>query len=289
MSDIEVAKDFFKTFLPKDILNTIDLTTLRFTQNSFISGKLKETFADLVFECMLKTGNQKTFISILLEHKSNPDKYTYVQILGYVVEGYQAQIKAGKPLVPILPVLLYHGKQKWELKTIKDLIPYLPEDIEKYIPQLSIEFLDLKKFSDEELLNIGNSFLASALTIQKYSQSPDELIKKANKIFGAIFPEGIGNFKEVLFVYYLNLLQISKVEFIELIEKIPPKIKKDFMSTYEMIAKEYEQKGIEKGIEKNTVNVILRGNQKGFSIDNLADITGLSIEEVQKIIRENSN
>jgi len=80
-------------------------------------------------------------------------------------------------------------------------------------------------------------------------------------------------------------VKIEEGQLLELIEKIPPKIKKDFMSTYEMIAKEYEQKGI----EKNTVNVILRGYQKGFSIDNLADITGLSIEEVQKIIRENNN
>ncbi len=232
MSNIEVARDFFKTFLPKDVLNTIDLNTLKFTQNNFISGKLKETFADLVFKCKLKNSEHSAYISILLEHKSYPDKYSYVQTLGYVVEGYQAQIKAGKPLEPIIPVLLYHGKQKWELKTLMDLIPYLPKDIEKYIPQFDIKFLDLKRFSDEELLNIGNSFLSSALTIQKYSHNPIELIKKAENIFGTLFPEGMGNFSKVLIVYNLQLVEIKDVQLLEIIEKIPPKVKKDFMSTY---------------------------------------------------------
>ncbi len=41
-------------------------------------------------------------------------------------------------------------------------------------------------------------------------------------------------------------VKIEEGQLLELIEKIPPKIKKDFMSTYELIAKEYKQKGIEK-------------------------------------------
>ena len=289
MSNTEVARDFFRIFLPDDVLNIIDLYTLKFTRNSFISDKLKETFADLVFECNLKNSNQTTFIAILLEHKSYPDKYSYVQTLGYVVEGYQAQIKAGSPLKLIIPLLFYHGKDKWELKTISELIPDLPENLKKYLPLFLIEFIDLKNFSDEELMNIGNSFLASALTIQKYSQNPGELIKKVENIFGALFPEGMRNFKEVIFVYYLQLVQIKEGQLLEIIEKIPPKIKDDIMSTYEMIAKKHEQKGIEKGIEKNTVNVILRGHQNGIGIDILAKITGISTKEVQKIIRENSN
>ena len=289
MSSIEVARDFLKTFLPKEVLDTIDISTLKITSNSYVSEKLKETFADLVFKCKLKDSKHSAYISILLEHKSYPDKYAYIQILGYVVEGYQAQIKAGKPLEPIIPVLLYHGKQKWELKSLKDLIPYLPEDVEKYIPQFDIKFLDLKKFSDEELLNIGNSFLSSALTIQKYSHNPIELIKKAENIFGTLFPEGMGNFSKVLIVYYLQLVEIKDVQLLEIIEKIPPKVKKDFMSTYELIEKKGIEKGIEKGAERKTIDIIMSGHQNGFSIENLAIITGLSTEEVQKIIRENSN
>ncbi len=74
LSKTDVAKDFFKTFLPKDVLNVIDLNTLKFTKNSYIPSKLKETFADLVFECKLKNSEHSALISILLEHKSYPDK-----------------------------------------------------------------------------------------------------------------------------------------------------------------------------------------------------------------------
>ena len=48
-----------------------------------------------------------------------------------------------------------------------------------------------------------------------------------------------------------------------------------------------EQIGIEKGIEQNKVEIIIKGHQKGASIEFLADITGLSAERVKEIIAEN--
>ena len=48
-----------------------------------------------------------------------------------------------------------------------------------------------------------------------------------------------------------------------------------------------EQIGIEKGIEQNKVEIIIKGHQKGASIEFLADITDLSAERVKEIIAEN--
>ncbi len=47
----------------------------------------------------------------------------------------------------------------------KDLIQCFPEDIEKYLFFFDVEFLDLKNFFNDELLNIGNSFLSLLLKI----------------------------------------------------------------------------------------------------------------------------
>jgi len=50
----------------------------------------------------------------------------------------------------------------------------------------------------------------------------------------------------------------------------------------------YEKKGIEKGIEKKTIDVIIKGKQNGISINMLSNITGLSIKEIKKIIEKHS-
>jgi len=71
------------------------------------------------------------------------------------------------------------------------------------------------------------------------------------------------------------------------------------MTTYEMIEQigvekgiekgieKGMQKGIEKGIEQNKVEIILKGHQKGASIEFLADITCLTVERVNEIIMQN--
>ena len=70
LSDKDNAKVFLKTFLPEKISNKIDFSTLKYANKSFISDELKETFADIIFECNFKNSNQSKYISILLEHKS---------------------------------------------------------------------------------------------------------------------------------------------------------------------------------------------------------------------------
>jgi len=51
-------------------------------------------------------------ISLLFEHKSNPEKFTPVQLGGYLFSGFQKQMAQDKEVSPIIPVLLYHGKER---------------------------------------------------------------------------------------------------------------------------------------------------------------------------------
>ncbi|MBK9582472.1 MAG: hypothetical protein IPO48_11380 [Saprospiraceae bacterium] len=69
-----------------------------------------------------------------------------------------------------------------------------------------------------------------------------------------------GNFLEQLFVYVINVSDISKSELNEAIVSIPSKIKDDIMTTYSRIRQEEqqigrqegEQIGIQKGIFKKS-------------------------------------
>ncbi len=280
LSDDSNAKFFLKIFLPKPINEKIDYKTLKLVNKSFISEELKETFADMIFECKMGSNEKSNYISILLEHKSQPYKYTELQVMGYIISAYNAQVKAGKPLKFILPVVFYHGGQNWKMKSLNELIEGISKDFLDYIPKLKIVFIDLGKFSDKQLIDIGNTFMSSALLTQKYSHNPQELINKIDLIFGNLFPDANRNLIGSFFVYFIKIVELPEKEFIELIEKISPPIKNEIMSTYEMIAEKYKKQGIEQGIEKN----VLRMYKKQFDISQIADILDISEEKVRDIL-----
>ena len=285
MSNREYAISFFKTFLPKDTLEYIDLFSLKLANKSYVSKNLEESFADILFEFKNKETSEKGYITLVIEHKSKPEKQVFLQISNYIIGTYLQQVKDNESLKTVIPMVFYHGKRRWEIKRLKELINNLPEKFKRFIPDFDVIFIDLGRFSDKQLLAIGNSWLSSALLTQKYSHSPAKLIEKAKMIFETLFSEREGNFTYSIFVYYMNLVNLREEKFQEIIESISQPIKKEVMSTYEMITKKYEQKGIEK--EKK--EIIIKGWRKGISIELLSDISGLPTKEVRSIIEQYSN
>ena len=58
------------------------------------------------------------------------------------------------------------------------------------------------------------------------------------------------------------------------------------MTTYDLITNRARKEGIEEGIEKGKIETILNAFYKGHPISLIADITGMTIEEVTRILKE---
>jgi predicted transposase/invertase (TIGR01784 family) len=59
------------------------------------------------------------------------------------------------------------------------------------------------------------------------------------------------------------------------------------MTTYDKIYHKGKQQGIEQGIEKEKIKIIINAYDNGLTISMIAKITGLSDQEVQRILIEN--
>ncbi len=104
------ARQFFRLYLPPEMVWELDLRTLELDKDSFVSERLREYFSDLVYRVRRKDGNA-AFIHLLLEHKSTPDRWTALQLLGYQFELWERAKESGGPLPLIVPVVLYHGQR----------------------------------------------------------------------------------------------------------------------------------------------------------------------------------
>ncbi len=71
LEKIELAKSFFQTYFPEEIVKHIDFDRLELTNKSYVDEKLKEKHSDIVYKTKFK--GIDTFLYILFEHQSTPD------------------------------------------------------------------------------------------------------------------------------------------------------------------------------------------------------------------------
>ena len=120
LADKEIAREYFSNYLPSFVSNHLDLSTLTQMPDTYLSKNLRKTMSDIIYTCTTKNGEENVKVSLLIEHKSYADKYTPIQIGSYIFSGLEKQVANKEKLSIIIPVLLYHGKEKWQYATLSD-------------------------------------------------------------------------------------------------------------------------------------------------------------------------
>jgi predicted transposase/invertase (TIGR01784 family) len=150
-SRLEVAKDFLENYLPTEVLAVLDLATLELQKDSFIDNELKEHFSDLLYRVQLHGGGEAN-VYLLLEHKSSPEVQVAFQLLRYMVRHWErAQREKAKKLPPIIPIVVYHGREKWQVAENFEGLFEGPEALRPYWPKFNYELQDLSWYSAEDV------------------------------------------------------------------------------------------------------------------------------------------
>ena len=172
LSREEIARDFIIHYLPSDVVDLFDMTSLEIKKDSFVEKGLKEYFSDLLYCVDTKDGGS-SYVYVLFEHKSYPERLISLHLLRYMVRIWEQAINLGesKPLPPVLPVVVYHGRLKWKVGLdFQDLFD-LPESLQEYFPDFRYLLCDLRQYSDEEMK--GAVTLKAAFLLMKHIFSKD--------------------------------------------------------------------------------------------------------------------
>jgi len=112
----EVARDFLESYLPESIVKLMNLDTLTNQKGEYVDKKLKKFYSDLLYKVDLK--EKTAYVYILYEHKSYHDEKTIFQLLKYMASIWNERYdEKEKTVPPIIPILIYHGEKKLEVKT----------------------------------------------------------------------------------------------------------------------------------------------------------------------------
>ncbi|MEZ0537302.1 Rpn family recombination-promoting nuclease/putative transposase [Caldicellulosiruptoraceae bacterium PP1] len=261
-SNIEVTKDFLINYLPEGIVKIIDLDTLELQKDSFINEELQEVFSDMLFR--VNINNNDGYIYFLFEHKSYVSRQTALQLLKYMIEIWEANIKKeGTGKIPIIiPIVIYHGREKWRLKTnLGDMIECyddLENDIKRFIPNYEYLLYDISRYKDEDIK--GQVQLRIMLSIFrdifiKDARGIQETIIKAAKYLAELEDKQTGvqyfeTYMRYIFSAYTDMTRSDFENIAKEIEKTFIEGSENIMTLADIFREEGMQEGIKKGIEK---------------------------------------
>ncbi len=255
MSNIENVKDFLKGSLPKTISKKLDYKSLQVIDTEKMNIKYKKYYLDLSVECKLSDKNTKIYI--VFEHKSYADKLTLIQILNYCTVIWENCIKNNEPLIPIIPFVFYHGKQKFSLPVeFIDYFKDVDEDIKKYLVNFKIELFDTHNYNDEELVKFSNNmYLVAGLLGMKHIF---EDIEKVKPVFRKIV--NIDKDKKLfltIFEYFISSRDIER----EKAEKILKEVGGEQMPS---LAQRLVEEGMQQGLLQEAREMVLDAYETKF-------------------------
>ncbi len=208
----DLAAGFLRHFLPDDVVAGLDLSRLRAVPGEFVDAELANHHSDLLFAVPGPEGAE-TLVYVLIEHKSEPDRGTPLQLLRYMTRiwGVCCKEKQALPLPPILPVLVCQGDRPWPWPPLfQDIIQTVP-GLAPFVPSFSFRLVDLFRVDDATLPD--DPQLGSALLIMKHVQRErlaQAILDQAARFMALLFSQpGLDLFKTMV-IYIANVLPQEK-------------------------------------------------------------------------------
>lgn len=247
-SSPEVVRDLVLGFIPDDWLHSLDYSTLEKVPGSYVTDDLRQRSDDVVWR--VRTGGDWVYLYLLIEFQSTVDHWMPVRVMTYVGLLYQDLIRGGqmilgRTLPPVLPIVLYNGSSNWTAATdVADLIPRAPGLVAHYLPTLKYLLIDQNHINGIDLKRVRN-LMAAIIQVERpdSDQALLQLIDMLN--------EWLTDNAELrrTFAIWIRAVVLRQSRHPLALPKIRDlkELKMTLAERFDVWAREYERKGIEKG------------------------------------------
>jgi hypothetical protein len=258
--------------VPENLKPFIDFDSLKMLSDMHITDKLLLSQSDTIYEAAL---NEQAIIETMRNDKnlpcfrfcfmgefksSKPSEPIDFQIDDYIKSVQRNDHKNGRPPSIVLPILLYHGEQKWEHKRMHDnFARYLHPTVLLYITAPKYLVIDLQAMSDKliksaaDLGELRAAFLAlkHAQNKQYFVDNFEEMLKFADELPVTALLE---SFVRMLLEYFQRRSGMNDDKFDEIRKKSNSKFLNTMAATasktiFDRLEVRYRKEGIKEGIK----------------------------------------
>ncbi len=250
-----------RSVLPPGLLAHAELGSLMPLPGSFVDEALAGSESDLLYS--LRFAGRETLLYVLFEHKSQPDRWSGLQLLRYMVRIWErclTSTPAPQHLPPIVPILLHHSENGFRGSALFDdlldpVVGELPE-LRAFTPRFQFLLDDISHASDAELGGRAlNAFGNLALIFLRDARSPGRLLASFESLAG-LFEQLLsapdGKRALSLLFQYLSMAssRLDRDALRHAVRGTIPAAEELIMTLAEQWQKEGFQKGLETGLEK---------------------------------------
>ena len=150
-----------------------------------------------------------------------------------------------------------------------------------FVPNFKYILVDLSKIDSISLQQLGNAFLVAAVLAFKNAHNPSVLVKQLENISQFLEKSHSRNLVKSFFVYFNQVVGLSREKIINLYQALPPPIKSDAMSTHDIILEEGIKIGQKTRNENATVNLIKEEMPNDF-ICRVLEVSNEFVEKLRK-------
>ena len=298
LTDLVLAREFLTLNLPQALVKLIDLSTLQPIEGEFVDEAHRTHQSDILYQVSTFSGIP-LILYILIEHKSNPEKWAILQLLRYMLKKWEQDVTNGSDqLTPIVPILFYHGQAEWPYPT--HFRAYFPqhEAWNLFIPDFEMV---LRDFSEKSATQIeGSRHLQAMLhafrTVQakNFETSFIELVRFLVDSLTMSDPKGLKILMEIVYYYTegaerLTLDQLNAAfkmygrEGEQVVQTIATQLRAEGRVEGRVEGRaEGERIGIEKERERMVVKLIEADNMTHAEIAALVDLPLAEIERIDR-------
>lgn len=185
---------------------------------------------------------------MLFEHKSYPEPQIAFQLLKYMVRIWERARRDKQALAPIVPVVVYHGAERWGVGRNFQALLDLPVEMAPYVPEYRYWLHDLSEYTDEEF---KGAVVARAMLWALKHIYDGRLRERAPQIVNLFLElaqceDGLEHIK-VMLRYFANATdRLDQADLTRIVEAVFPEGGDELMDT---VAEKWRQEGIVEGIE----------------------------------------
>jgi len=211
LQHIEIAEGLVRLSLPEEMLEAIDMNSLKPGKESFVDDKIAEHFLDVCYTGLLKDGDPLR-ISILIEHKSKqPDSPLYFQLLRYIVQLNSTEIKQKKQPSLIIPILLYHGDTPFKKEYPEDIYKKYHSAFIASVPRFEYYVTDVSDLSVFERSRLVSRLTHQFILALYYGRNPWLIFENWQEHFIFAPNEHVtGSVEDFLFVTMVYFSSVSE-------------------------------------------------------------------------------
>ena len=271
-----VVHQLLTRFVDDEVMTDIAVDDIEPFDKSFVTDEFLNRESDVIYRVRTR-GERDIYIYVLIEFQSTVDKSIPIRMLHYILSLYDQfyrESTAGK-LPAVFPILLYNGADRWTVpQNVRELIE--PAIAERYIPSFEYYPVIERDIPDETLERV-RGLLSAVMYLEKRRDERElrETIDKAIALLEEEHPEQLrmfGKWLTRMFRVSMSETQIDRIA--ELRE-----VKSMLGNVIEQIESRSEKRGIEKGRRADAVRML----RKGFTIDEVVEVTELSRKEVVEL------